>query len=344
MRESCRQPALAERAFYRFPRGGQTVSGPSIVLARELARIWGNLSYGIAELRRDDDYGQSEMIAFAWDVQTNAKASSAFIAPHRRDTKDGPKALVDMRDIYESNANLGARRVREMVFSILPAWFTEEAKAVCSATLEDGGGKPLAQRVIDAIDVFAAMGVTEAQLAQKLGSESARWTAPDVAQLGVIYTSLKNGEISKEDEFPPAQSAGRVTAADITEKLPPEDKPAKARTRAVKTAKLPAEDLPAGEPGVSDEPGSASDEQVGAVQDIYEQRFGWHPKREHERMLGASETIIGRVLAGPRADRAHANLSADEAVKLADTLSQFDDSASLSAHLNARGGDGEANE
>lgn len=68
MRESCRQPYLAERAFYRYGRGGSTVTGPSVHLARELARCWGNIQYGLVELRRDDEYGQSEMQAFAWDV------------------------------------------------------------------------------------------------------------------------------------------------------------------------------------------------------------------------------------------------------------------------------------
>ena len=211
MRESCAQAALAERAFFRFPRGGQTVSGPSVHLARELARVWGNVQYGIAELRRDDEYGQSEMIAFAWDVQTNTRNSSAFIQPHMRDKRDGPERLTDMRDIYESNANAGARRVREAIFAVLPTWFVEEAKDLCSKTLADGGGKPLAQRTADAIAVFGKVGVTAGQLEAKIGLPSAKWTEHDIAQLSVIYRSLRNGEVSKDEEFP----SERTTVADL---------------------------------------------------------------------------------------------------------------------------------
>src|SRR3954470_15708195 len=58
MRETCAQKALADRAFFKFPRGGSTVSGPSVHLARELARIWGNVTYGVSELRRDDEKGE----------------------------------------------------------------------------------------------------------------------------------------------------------------------------------------------------------------------------------------------------------------------------------------------
>jgi hypothetical protein len=73
MLEACQQLALAERAFFSFRRSGQSVTGPSIHLARELARVWGNIDYGIKELRRDDSGGESEMLAYAWDLQTNAR-------------------------------------------------------------------------------------------------------------------------------------------------------------------------------------------------------------------------------------------------------------------------------
>jgi hypothetical protein len=214
MRESCAQKGLAERAFYRFPRAGQTVSGPSVHLARELARCWGNVQYGIEELRRDDFGGYSEMQAWAWDVQTNTRSRSVFVVPHKRDTQKGVKELVDMRDIYENNANNGARRLREAIFSILPPWFVEDAKDRCSATLRDGGGKPLAARVADAIKLFGdRYGVVQDQLEQKLGRASDRWTEHDVAQLTVTYRSLERGEVAKDDEFPPP----RVTAAEIAE-------------------------------------------------------------------------------------------------------------------------------
>ncbi|MEU8525301.1 hypothetical protein AB0C77_06810 [Streptomyces sp. NPDC048629] len=211
MRQSCKQTTLAERAFYRYPKGGQTITGASVHLARELARCWGNVQYRLVEMRRDDEYGQSEMQAFAWDVQTNSRNSSTFIVPHRRDTKDGSKQLTDMREIYELNTNNGARRVREAIFAILPPWFVEEAKELCSQTLKKGGGKPLNQRIADALRLFAEIGVTTDQIETKLGRPSEKWIEHDVAQLVVIYKSIQRGEVSMEDEFPPQ----RVTADEL---------------------------------------------------------------------------------------------------------------------------------
>lgn len=211
MRASCTQKGLAERAFFRYSRGGGTITGPSVHLARELARCWGNIQYGIAELRRDDITGVSEMQAFAWDVQTNTRSAQVFIVPHMRDKRGGPERLTDMRDVYENNANNGARRLREAIFSVLPPWFTEDAKDRCMKTLTEGGGKPLAQRVADAINLFGALGVSVSQLEQKLDRKSASWTEHDLAQLLVTYKSLQRGEVTKEEEFPPE----RVTGAEV---------------------------------------------------------------------------------------------------------------------------------
>ena len=84
MRDATGRIALAQRAFYRVPNRG---SGPSVHLARELARVWGNVQYGVHELRRDDTAGMSEIQAFAWDVQTNTRSTRTFQVPHQRMVK-----------------------------------------------------------------------------------------------------------------------------------------------------------------------------------------------------------------------------------------------------------------
>lgn len=202
MRESCSQVALAERAFFRYSRGGSQITGPSVHLARELARCFGNVQYGLTELSRDDDKGESQMLAFAWDVQFNTRAVTTFIVKHGRDTKDGRKALTDLRDIYENNANNGARRLREQIFAILPKWFTEEAQEICRRTVEKGGDVPLPQRIANLIKAFGDLGVAVDQLERKIGRKRDAWTAHDVAALTIIGRSIRNGEATVDAEFP----------------------------------------------------------------------------------------------------------------------------------------------
>lgn len=212
MRRSCGQRALAERAFYNFPRAGQAITGPSISLARDLARCWGNIQYGVAELRRDDDAGISEIQAFAWDVETNTRSAQIFIVPHRKDTRGGAKQITDLRDIYENNANQGARRVREAIFAVLPTWFSEEAQDLCRRTLASGTADEVTQRADYAVTQYGRAGITVDQLEARVGRERTEWTAQDVADLRILYDSLSRREISRDDAFPP----DRVSAADIS--------------------------------------------------------------------------------------------------------------------------------
>jgi hypothetical protein len=333
MRDSCRRKELADRAFFRYPQGGQIVSGPSVHLARELARVWGNFQYGAVELRRDDEYGQSEMLAFAWDVQTNTRNSSVVINPHKGYT--GGRDLTDLRQIYENNANVISRRVREAILASLPTWFVEEAKDICAKTIAEGGGVPRPQRIANAIEVFGNLGITIPQLEAKIGAPTEKWTDHDVANLRVIRQSLLRGEITKDEEFPPP----RVTIDEITGGAAVQ--PAAGAVAAEQSAAPPAETEAApkaeGEPELSREPGSARTDQIGRIESRYASGLGFK-RAEAQLALGASEQILGRDLTGPNDGRAHSNLSEHEARLLIDALEGFKDRAQLTEYLTTPAG------
>jgi hypothetical protein len=222
MRDACGRRGLAERAFYSVPRkGGKPVTGPSVHLARELARIFGNVQYGVHELRRDDEAGESEVQAFAWDVQTNVRSTRTFVVPHARMKAGAREKLVDLGDIYLNNQNVGARAVRECINTILPAWFTDEAEERCHTTLNEGEGKPLEERIDEMVSAFAGIEVKVEQLEHRLGRKRGSWTPGDVAQMGIVYRSIQRRETTREEEFPQK----RVTAEEITEQNGAEPEP-----------------------------------------------------------------------------------------------------------------------
>lgn len=232
MRDACGRTELAKRAFFKFPRGGESVTGASVYLARELARIWGNIDYGLNELRRDDMHGQSEMQAYAWDLQTNARSTRTFVIEHARDTKQGRKQLTDLRDISDNNNNFGARAVREMIFATLPQWFTDMAQGVCRETLKNGGGVPLPTRVANALAAYKRARITPSQLATRVGTEPDAWTHEDVTDLEILYRSLQNREITRDEAFPETEST--VTAEELAAAPKPATKqPAKANAEVV---------------------------------------------------------------------------------------------------------------
>ncbi|MGV0595664.1 hypothetical protein [Mycolicibacterium porcinum] len=222
----CGRLDMAEQAFYQVTNRG---TGPTVHLMRELARIWGNVDHGVKELHRNDAAGESEVQAFAWDIQKNTRSSRTFIVPHQRMVKGQRKDLVDLQDIYLNNQNIGARAVRECIGTILPRWFTEKAQNVCHETLKHGEGKPLRDRIESLIGAFQNLGVTVEQLEARIGRQRGQWTPEDVAQLTVAGQSLRRGEAQRDELFPPA-AATSSTADEIAPAAPAEEKPAKART------------------------------------------------------------------------------------------------------------------
>lgn len=211
MRFACSQLAIAEKAFFSYPKAGQTVSGPSVHLARELALIWGNIQHGTMELSRDTALGQSEILAYAWDLERNSRSSQIFIAPHVRDTRSGKKNLTDLRDVYENNANLGARRLREAIYAVLPDYYTAEAIQICQQTLAKGDGASLSDRIGQEVSRYERVGVSVKQLETKVGRPRQKWDEQDVAKLGTIFRSVERGEMTRDEAFPPE----RITSAEI---------------------------------------------------------------------------------------------------------------------------------
>ena len=197
--KSCTRPSLAQSAVYSYPRGGQSVEGPSIRLAETIAQEWGNIQFGIRELSQAN--GESTVEAFAWDIQTNTRQVKVFQVPHIRHTNTGKKILTDPRDIYELVANYGARRLRTCILGVIPGDVIEAAVAQCSVTLKatadtsPEGLKKLADYFLD------NFGVTKDMIGKRYQCRFEALRPAQIAQLRTINQSLKDGMSSPKDWF-----------------------------------------------------------------------------------------------------------------------------------------------
>lgn len=226
--EACASYELARVSFWALPNRGQ---GLSVHLARELAVLWGNLDFGVHELRRDDEAHMSEVQAFCWDIQRNSRATRTFQVPHaitvtNRTTRvQSRQAIIDLQDIYRNNQNAGARAMRECVFATLPRWMQDTAERLLRETRRRGPGEPLEQRVATALEWGDRVKVTRAQLEARVGKPAAAWTHEDVSDLEVIASSIGRGETTTAEQFDPAEK--RV---DVDELTVPDEVPAGADT------------------------------------------------------------------------------------------------------------------
>lgn len=197
--KACKRPSLAEVALYEYTKGGSEVSGPSIRLAEELARDWGNIAFGWRVLYQDDE--KSEVRVEAWDLETNVPSFTVFTVPHYIRTKNGSKYLSDPRDIYEHIANQASRRLRSCILRVIPGDVQDAAVEQCERTLREGGGKPLADRVRDMLVAFEHdHNVTKAMIEKRLGHKAEAISETELVQLRRIYVSLRDG-IAKVEQF-----------------------------------------------------------------------------------------------------------------------------------------------
>lgn len=203
IQRSCQRKSLAEVACYAYPRGGTTVTGPSIRLAECLAQNWSNMEFGVIELEQNN--GESTVMAFAWDLETNTRETKVFQVKHERRVGKGENfridKLSDPRDIYELVANQGARRLRSCILGVIPGDVVDIAVEQCEKTLSSGSTEPLIDRARKMATAFAEYGVSVALLEKRLGHKLDATIEQELVNLRKIYTSLKDGMAKREDFF-----------------------------------------------------------------------------------------------------------------------------------------------
>ena len=197
--ESCKRKNLAESAMYSYPKGGTKVTGPSIRMAETLAKYWGNIQFGIVELSQKD--GVSEVLAYAWDLETNTRQIKQFNVKHSRYSKaGGVTKLTDPREIYEMTANQGARRLRACILGVIPSDIIESAIEECEKTLRGDNTVPLIDRVRACVNKFAEIGVTQEMIEKRFNHVIDAIDVHELVALGKIYNSLRDN-MAKIEEF-----------------------------------------------------------------------------------------------------------------------------------------------
>lgn len=212
--DACKRKVLAEQSMYAFPRGGQTVTGPSIKLAEVLAQNWGNIRCGVTELERTAK--ESTLMAYCVDLETNYQKTVAFVVPNERHTKKGIMRLTDPRDIYENNMNNGSRRLRNCILAVIPGDIVEEAVNECEKTLKGDNSEPHQEKIKRVLKNMELIGIDQAMIEKRFGKKLEALLAVDVVQLNKIGKSIQDGVSKKEDWFSSGDSG---KSKDLTEKF-----------------------------------------------------------------------------------------------------------------------------
>jgi len=235
---ACNRPRFAELARYTFRRGGQVVQGPSVNMARELARVWGNIRSG-ADVIYDDDKTRT-IRAWAWDLQTNTQERQdvTFKKAIQRKGRDGKTTWIspDERDLRELTNSQGAKAVRNCILHLIPRDIVDDAMQVCiEAVARDVAKDPedARKRMVRAFD---KIGVSVTDLETYLGHPLRQITEEEIVTLKGVWQSINEGNSHWSEYMPKPEPA----SVQVEQKPKPKSSAAQP---AATSAKTPASTL-----------------------------------------------------------------------------------------------------
>jgi len=222
--KAAKRVSFAEDAAYSFPRGGTTVEGPSVNLAREAARVWGNVRFGLDIIRDDEESRQIR--AWAWDMETNVRVSAEDdfkkLVQRKQKGQNGQSSTIwmkpDERDLRELTNRRGAIVVRNCLLQIVPKDLIEDAMARCKETIRKGAEQDPEAARKRLILAFSELNISPEMLESSLGHKLAECSPAEVANLRNIYKSIADGNSTwQEYANPQPKKEPEKGSIDITD-------------------------------------------------------------------------------------------------------------------------------
>jgi len=197
--------------FYRFPvrtrDGGQDfIEGPSIKLANNVARIYGNC---ITEIREVDVGDAWVFYARFTDIETGYSGERAYRQRKGQQTlktRDPQRALDQVYQIGQSKA------IRNVIVNALGVYadfaFEEARNSIVNKIGKNLEGSR--QRALDRIN--NEMRCELARVERTIGRAAKDWLAPDIARIVAMIEAVNDGMATLDETFPPL--AGLVIPPD----------------------------------------------------------------------------------------------------------------------------------
>ena len=188
--------STAEGCFYALPRGGKSISGPSIRFAEIALSCYGNAVAKAEVTGEDDKYVYAT--GMCRDLENNVAISMTV---KRKITDRNGRRFNDDMIVVTSNAAC-AIALRNAIFKIVPAAYTQEAFDKVKQTAV-GDAQSFANRRADVLARLQKMGVDEGRVLSALKRASVdELTINDVTVLIGLGTAVHDGDTTLDEAFP----------------------------------------------------------------------------------------------------------------------------------------------
>lgn len=196
----------AAACYYKLPRGGKVIEGPSVRLSEIVASSYGNIRFGSSYIGETEDGRSVIAEGFCIDLQKNV--ACRVQTTRRIVDKHGKRYAIDVIETTKSAAQAIAKR--QAIFNVVPLVFIKEIFEQCKV-VATGTVKTLPERRTKAIEHFARYGVTQDRVLSAIGRPSIEAvTLDDLEALLGMATALRENEADIETLFPSAAHQGEV--------------------------------------------------------------------------------------------------------------------------------------
>lgn len=250
--KSCSRPQFADSVDWEYERGRKKdektgewvpnlIRGPSVYLAREVARCWKHVNSSVRILEDDGESIHGESICH--DLETNTRSVKQWKVKkliqrkvkvwneriHRMEAVKDPTTgkdltewiVPDERDLLELCNRTASKCLRNAILEVIPDDVIQEARQIADETLEkfargeiDQRGKPIvkaaagapgmaAPAVVDRlIGEFRRLGVSLEMIERKLGHKADEMSVDEYKLLARGGASIKGQTASIAEVFP----------------------------------------------------------------------------------------------------------------------------------------------
>lgn len=234
--KACKRPTFASDVEYAFPRAGKTITGPAIYLAREFARVWGNIRHGCDIIADAEE--ERTIRAWAWDLETNVKVTSDATFKKLIYRQKGGWQKPDERDLRELTNRHAALAKRNCLLELLPSDMVEDACKQARATMRDAAAADPDATRKTIITSFAELNVPIGGLEKYLGHPLGECSPDELANLRTIYKSIKDGNSTWAEYL---NGNGQADAAEMAAKTKEKAEAMKAKMAAKEPTKPPSD-------------------------------------------------------------------------------------------------------
>lgn len=211
--KACQRKGFAEIAFYSYPRGGTTVSGASINLAKEAARLYGNIRFGIDLVSIDDE--NVHIQAWAWDMETNTRTSQDAKFKKLIFRKSKGWIVPDERDLRELINRHGSLTLRGCLLNILPKDFIDDAVERSRETRKSNTQSDPQGTLKRLVVSYSGIGVTAKMIEERLKHPLSECNVDEIEELREVYKSINEGHGKRDDFFQTSHPVNKINLDEL---------------------------------------------------------------------------------------------------------------------------------